>query len=200
MEPRIQYATAADGMNIAFWTLGEGTPLVYMPIPPFSHIQLEWEIPECRAWYERLAQDRTLVRYDGRGTGLSDRDVADYSLDGQMLDLKAVVDALRLDRFALLVSSHSGPVAIAYAARHPERVTHLILWCSVARGLDYLKGPQVQARLDLLRKDWNLYTETTAHALFGWSAGEPARPGGGAGQAEHHARGSAGRDSRGAQV
>jgi len=81
MEPCIQYAKTADGVSIAFWTLGEGMPLVHMPVFPFSQIQLEWQNPEYRSWYERLAKERKLVRYDARGTGLSDRDVTDYSLD-----------------------------------------------------------------------------------------------------------------------
>ena len=90
MEPRIQYAKTADGVNIAFWTLGEGVPVVQMSSLPFSHIQLEWQDPGWRRWYERLAEKRKLVRYDGRGTGLSDRNVADYSFDAHMLDLQAV--------------------------------------------------------------------------------------------------------------
>ena len=101
MEPRIQYAKTTDGVSIAFWTLGEGTPYVWMPMPPFSHIQLEWQNPRSRAQYERVAEKRKLVRYDGRGTGLSDREVTDFSLDAQMLDLEAVVDRLGLERFAL---------------------------------------------------------------------------------------------------
>ena len=70
MEPRIQYAKTADGVNIAFWTLGEGVPVVQMSSLPFSHIQLEWQDPGWRRWYERLAEKRKLVRYDGRGTGV----------------------------------------------------------------------------------------------------------------------------------
>jgi len=175
MEPQIRYAQTADDVSIAYWTLGTGTPLVYMPIPPFSHIQLEWEMPECRQQFERLSAQRMLVRYDGRGCGLSDRDVDSYSIDSQILDLEAVVDSLNLDRFALMVSSHWGPVGIAYAARNPERVANLILWCCNASGSEYFGGPQVEARIGLLKQDFELYTETTAHALYGWSLGEPAR-------------------------
>ena len=80
MEPRIQYAKTSDGVNIAYWTLGEGLPLVIMPAGIFSHIQLEWQAPELRRWYERLSETRRLVRYDDRGVGLSDRDVIDFSL------------------------------------------------------------------------------------------------------------------------
>ena len=87
MEPRIQYAQTADGVSIAFWTLGEGVPLVDMWASPFSHIQLEWSFPELRRFYERLAEKRKLVRYDPRGTGLSERNVTDYGLDAHMMDL-----------------------------------------------------------------------------------------------------------------
>jgi class 3 adenylate cyclase len=170
MEPRIQYAQTADGVSIAFWTLGEGMPFVQMPSFPFSHIQLEWQLPGWRRWYERLAEKRMLVRYDTRGTGLSDRDVTDFSLDALVLDLEAVVDRLGLERFALIGPLNSGPVAIAYAARRPEKISHLVLWCSYARGSNYYESPQVQALRALRDKDWEIYTETTAHALVGWSA------------------------------
>jgi class 3 adenylate cyclase len=125
--------------------------------------------------YERLARKRKLVRYDGRGSGLSDRDVADYSLDALMLDLEAVVDRTGLESFALWGVVDSGPVAIAYAARHPERVSHLILWCTYARGSDPLQLPETQGVLALLDKDWHLFTETFVHTMFGWFAGEQAR-------------------------
>jgi class 3 adenylate cyclase len=174
MEPRIQYAKTADGVSIAFWTLGEGTPFVEMPTMPMSHIQMEWQVPEWRRFYERLAEKRKLVRYDGRGAGLSDRDVTDYSLDALVLDLEAVVDHLGLERFALLGPSQSGPVAVAYAARHPERVSHLILWCSWARTRD-TASPQLRGWRRLLDVDWETYTETVAHSTMGWSVGEPAR-------------------------
>ncbi len=87
MEPSIQYAQTKDGVSIAFWTLGEGEPMVYMPSIPFTHVQLEWQYPGRRDWYERLAQHRKLVRYDTRGSGLSERNVTVYSLDTLVLDL-----------------------------------------------------------------------------------------------------------------
>jgi class 3 adenylate cyclase len=175
MEPRIQYAQTKDGVSIAFWTLGEGMPLVQMPNFPFSHIQLEWQVSEWRRWHERLAENGKLVRYDSRGTGLSDRDVTEFSLDSLALDLQAVVDRLGLERFALLAPVNSGPPGIAYAARHPERVSHLVLWCSWARGGDVWGSPQFQAFRALRDKDWELYTETVAHAYLGWSEAEAAR-------------------------
>jgi len=174
MEPRIQYAKTADGVNIAFWTLGDGTPLVHLPVL-FSHVQLEWQIAECRRWYESLAQNRKLVRYDVRGEGLSERNVTDLSLDALVLDVEGVVDRLGLEKFALLGLQHSGPPAIAYAARHPERVSHLLLWCAYARASDWVRSPQVQSVRALMGKDWAFYTKAAAHSILGWSAGEPTR-------------------------
>jgi class 3 adenylate cyclase len=170
MEPRIQYAKTADGVNIAFWTLGEGPPGVQMPNLPWSHIQLEWQLPGCGRWYEQVAENRKLVRYDGRGCGLSDRNAADYSVDAHMLDLQAVLESLGIQRFALVSSRAACPVAIAYAARHPEAVSHLVLWCPWV--------PQ-EARSQTFRAlreggDWELYTEAAAHAALGWLTDEEA--------------------------
>jgi class 3 adenylate cyclase len=174
MEPRIQYAKTSDGVSIAYWTLGDGTPLVHL-FTIMNHIQLEWELEECRHWYERLSENRRLVRFDIRGTGLSKRNVTEQSLDAWVLDLEAVVDRLGLERFALLGLMTSGPVAIAYAARHPERVSHLLLWCAFARASDWLAVPQIGALRASFDTDYTFYTEAAAHTLLGWSAGEPAR-------------------------
>jgi len=175
MEPRIQYAQTKDGVNIAFWTLGKGQPLVHMPSLPWSHIQQEWEMPGYRRWYERLAEKRMLVRYDGRGSGLSDRDVTDYSLDAHLSDLEAVVDRLSLENLALFGGFNTGPVAITYAARHQERVSRLVLWCTWARTSDAYQSPQLQAFRALRGEDWETYTETVSHASVGWSEPEEAR-------------------------
>jgi pimeloyl-ACP methyl ester carboxylesterase/DNA-binding CsgD family transcriptional regulator len=173
MEPRIQYATSSDGVSIAFWTLGEGTPLVYMAGGPWGHVEL-WDIPECRRWYERLAQKRMLVRYDLRGTGWSEREVPDYSLEALVADVEAVVDRLELDRFDMFGAFDAGPVAVAYAARHPERVSRLVLWCSWARSSD-IRSPRIRAWLGLIDQDWELMTDTCAHLALGWPAGEVGR-------------------------
>ena len=173
MEPRIQYAKTNDEVNIAYWTLGEGRPFVYMAGGPWNHIEL-WQVPECRRWYERLAPKRMLVRYDVRGTGLSDRNVADYSLEAHLLDVEAVVDRLGLDSFDLFGAADAGPVAIAYAARHPEHVSRLVLWCAWARTSD-ITSPRIQAWLGLIDQDWELMTDTCAHMVLGWSGGEVGR-------------------------
>jgi parallel beta-helix repeat protein len=129
MERPTQYARTRDGVKIAFTTKGSGTPFVEMPPIPFCHGAGPAEIPEWQAWDEELSRRGMLVMYDCRGTGMSDREVADYSLDGWVRDVDAVVDALRLDRFVLFApDSLAVPVAIAYAARNADRVSHLILW------------------------------------------------------------------------
>jgi len=170
MEPRIQYAQTADGVSIAFWTLGEGVPFVYMPMLPWSHLQLERQNPDWCRWYERLAEKRRLIRYDGRGTGLSDRNVADYSFDAHLLDLQAVVERLGLQRFVLSGSVAAAPIAIAYAARHPEAVSQLVLWCPWW----WARAARWNAFQAMIQGDWELYTEALAHAGYGWSAGEEA--------------------------
>jgi class 3 adenylate cyclase len=174
VEPRIQYAQTKDGVSIAFWTLGEGTPVVSIPWFP-SHAQLRWKVPEMRRLNERMAQGRRLISYDSRGTGLSDRDVTDFSLDAFMLDLDAVVGHLELERFALMGTLHTGMAAIVYAARHPERVTRLLLWGSFARMPDVLGTPALQAARTLRDSDWKLFTETLGHYGFGLAEGEQAQ-------------------------
>jgi class 3 adenylate cyclase len=174
MEPRIQYAQTADGVSIAFWTLGEGMPFVDMPPVPFSHAQLEWQLPEIRHWYERLAKNRRVIRYDGRGTGMSDRDIPDLSLDSLVSDLEAVTDYLALPQFVIFAPFNSGPLAIAYASRHPDRVARLVLWCTYARGTDAFHSPFMRAQRAIVDLDWHLFAEAAAHDRMGWSVGEPA--------------------------
>lgn len=99
-----------------------------------THVELDWESPLWKPWWTELGSHHQLVRFDQRGCGLSDREVDRFDLDAWVADLEAVVDALGLDRFPLLGMSQGGPVAIAYAARHPDRVSHLVLYGSYVRG------------------------------------------------------------------
>ncbi len=175
MGPRIQYAKTSDGVSIAFWTLGKGEPSVHMPAFPWSHIQLEWQMPALRHLYSRLAQRGCTVGYDARGTGSSDRKATDFSLDAHLLDLEAVVDRLQLDRFALLGRANSAPVAVAYAVRNPERVSRLVLFTPHPGGQQLYKGTSSGRAFGALREiDFRILTETVAHELLGWEAGEAA--------------------------
>ena len=174
MEPRIQYAQTKDGVSIAFHMAGKGPTLVAMPWASFTHVHLEWQRPNLRRSLDRLAMRSQLVRYDGRGTGLSQRNLSGFSPGAPLLDLQAVVDRLDVEQFALYGPHYSGLTAIAYAALNPHRVSHLILRNTFARGSDFARSPQAQAFAALIDKDWEMYTENVARVLWGWSAGEEA--------------------------
>ena len=134
MEQQIRFCTASDGVRIAYAAVGEGPPLVYVCGWP-QHLELEWETPFSRGFLEALADGFTLIRYDMRGGGLSDREVSDFSLESLTTDLEAVVDHLNLDRFPLLsLGILAGPIAIRYAAEHSERVSQMILCSAFLRG------------------------------------------------------------------
>ncbi len=173
MEPHLRYATTADGVSIAYCEAGAGTPFVAAHVPPFSNIEVEFREWE---WYRIMASRRRLIRFDTRGSGCSQRDAADYRVDAMALDIAAVVDALGLDRFVLYGEQHGAPVAIAYAARNPERVSHLVLHDGAASGEEYFAHPRWQSLLSLLeRGDWELFTDTWALGQMGWDLAGVAR-------------------------
>ena len=170
MEPRIQYVQTADGVSVAYWTLGEGAPLVMTSPLQWSHIALEWEIPNLRGWYERLAQGRMLVRYDIRGHGMSERNVEDFSLDALVSDVEAVIGRLDLERVDLVGLGGPGHILIAFAARYPQSVSRLVLWGVQVHHRDDLGRPgRLAALLSLAERDWDLAVESWAHAEIGWS-------------------------------
>jgi class 3 adenylate cyclase len=169
MGPQVRYAQTADDVSIAYWSYGEGPVLVETPLTPFSHIEMEWENPHIRRWYERLGQMVTVVRYDGRGTGLSQRGVGDVSLEAHVRDLEAVIDQIGPNPVALMGVFHSGPPAITYAARNPGRVSHLVLWCAYLSGADYWKAAQAEGLRALRQTDYRLFLRTGAHELIGWA-------------------------------
>ena len=133
MRQEIRFCSAADGARLAYAVHGRGTPLV-RTATWLTHLEFDWESPVWRHWLEGLAEGHTVLRYDERGCGLSDRDVRDVSLDARVADLEAVVDATGIERFALLGMSQGGPAAVVFAARHPERVSRLVLFATYARG------------------------------------------------------------------
>jgi len=164
MEQQIRFCTTSDGVCIAYATLGSGPPLVYIP-GWLSHLELDWRDPSARALFEQLAMERQLVRYDKRGTGLSDRNVGDYSLDAQVRDLETIVEQLQLGRTALLACCQGGPIAIRYAVLHPENVCALILYGTYHSGKRWRGDePGVAAAIaSLIRADWGRYGSS---ALF----------------------------------
>jgi pimeloyl-ACP methyl ester carboxylesterase/DNA-binding CsgD family transcriptional regulator len=158
MKQTIQFCTSRDGVRIAFATAGHGPPVVRVN-NWFTHLEIDWDSPVWRHWTEAIAQRRLLIRYDPRGSGLSDRDVTDFSLDAWVADLKAVVDGAGLRRFPLVGLCQGGVVAIAYAARHPERVSRLVLYSAYLHGA-YVNGvaekpaKQAQALAQMIEIGW----------------------------------------------
>jgi pimeloyl-ACP methyl ester carboxylesterase/DNA-binding CsgD family transcriptional regulator len=152
-----RFCTAPDGVGLAYAIDGDGPPLVKAS-NWMTHLDYERESPVWRHWVRELSRRHTLIRYDERGCGLSDRQFDGApTLDTYVGDLTAVVDAAGFERFALLGMSGGGPTAIEYAAANPERVSHLVLYGTWARGR-YLRGERdvEQSRLliDLMRVGW----------------------------------------------
>jgi pimeloyl-ACP methyl ester carboxylesterase/DNA-binding CsgD family transcriptional regulator len=129
---RIGFATAGDGVRIAYAVSGRGPALVIVP-HWFTHLELDWDSPVRRHWIAALSAGNTVIRYDLRGTGLSDRDVDVQSLDVWLDDLAAVLDAAGADECALLGVCQAGPIAVAFAARQPAHVRALVLYGTYAR-------------------------------------------------------------------
>lgn len=155
---QIRFCTARDGTRLAYATIGSGPPLV-KAANWLSHLDYDWESPVWRHWLVELSRRFHLVRYDERGCGLSDWDISRFRFTDWVEDLETVVDALGLDRFPLLGISQGGPVAIAYAVRHPERVSHLVLLGSYARGRRKRARTRdeqelTEARINLIRLGW----------------------------------------------
>lgn len=155
---RIHFCRARDGVRIAYAVSGSGPPLV-KPAHWLTHVEHDWDSAVWRHWLRELSSSGTLIRYDERGCGLSDHDIADFSFESWVSDLEAVVDAEGLERFSLLGMSQGCAVAIAYAARHPERVISLVLYGGYACGRNHrphTPRQEIEATLlrDLIRAGW----------------------------------------------
>jgi pimeloyl-ACP methyl ester carboxylesterase/DNA-binding CsgD family transcriptional regulator len=150
----IRFCTAPDGVRLAYSVHGRGPPLVRVATW-LTHLELDWESPVWRHWLDRLGERHTVVRYDERGCGLSDAEVGEPSVETWVGDLEAVVDATGLERFALLGVSQGAAIAVAYAARHPERISDLVLYGGYARGRR-LRGQREQeaALVAAIRAGW----------------------------------------------
>jgi pimeloyl-ACP methyl ester carboxylesterase/DNA-binding CsgD family transcriptional regulator len=133
MHQQIRFCTSTDGVKLAYALSGDGAPLA-MCAPWLTHLEHQWKSLAWRPWLEAFSEGFTLLRYDARGCGLSDRDVADVSFESWVRDFERVVDAAGFERFALLGTCQGGPTAIEYAARHPERVSRIVLYGTYARG------------------------------------------------------------------
>jgi pimeloyl-ACP methyl ester carboxylesterase/DNA-binding winged helix-turn-helix (wHTH) protein len=153
----VTFCRTGEGINLALATVGVGAPLIKVA-NWLTHIEYDWESPIWSPLLQHLAERCRLVRYDGRGNGLADRDVADISFDAFVRDLEAVVEATGVNRAAILGISQGAAVAVAYAVLHPERVSKLILYGGYAQGRNK-RGSAAEAEmaaafLAILRHGW----------------------------------------------
>jgi TolB-like protein/pimeloyl-ACP methyl ester carboxylesterase/Tfp pilus assembly protein PilF len=159
-EQRIAYCTTRDGVRIAYATSGQG-PLIVRVLGWFTHLEREWAWPELRALWERLAASLAVVRYDGRGIGLSDRWTGEFTEETRQRDLEAVLDAAGGGPAALFGISEGGWTAAQFAVEHPARVSHLVIYGGYARGMTSRASydpEEDRALLTLMRKGWGRET------------------------------------------
>lgn len=152
----IQFCTTADGVRIAYSVIGSG-PVLVRVLGHFTHLEMEWEWPDLRHFWERLAERFTVVRYDGRGIGLSDRYDGEFTEEARQSDLDAVMTDIGAESAILLGISEGGWTAAIYANQHPERVERLVLYGSYCRGAKGRPGYDAEedaALVTLIRKGW----------------------------------------------
>src|SRR5438876_4731488 len=174
LQPEIHYATTADGVRIAYYTRGQGPPLVRVRVM-FSHLTAELTLGiEAPGWRD-ASRISTVVRYDHRGFGLSDRAAPDFSLDAMCLDLEAVVASLGLRRFYIVADLvHGSLIAINCANRHPEQVVRMALYSAATRiPADW--HDRASQLLKTFRGDWRSFTESFAQYVRGWERQEDAK-------------------------
>jgi pimeloyl-ACP methyl ester carboxylesterase len=170
--PPIQYTRTTDGVSIAYSTVGEGKGVVYMQGVPTRHFSLLWKLSaDDRQLAQQVAAlGRRWVMFDPRGMG-SSAPVDSFSLDGFVADLEAVADELGLSQFDLIGQTYSNPIAVEYAVRHPDRVSHLVLQYPFLRSAEALDTPAMSAARALREQDWTVYTGAVMHILFGNQSG-----------------------------
>ncbi len=157
LRQEVHFCTTIDGVRIAYAEVGQGPPLVRTG-HWLTHLEFDWESPVWSPFLHAIAAEHRLIRYDARGSGLSDREVEDISFEAFVRDLETVVEATGLTRFPLLGMSQGCAVSIAYAVRHPERVSRLVLYGGFARGRKKRGSPEESASSDavvtLMRQGW----------------------------------------------
>jgi DNA-binding winged helix-turn-helix (wHTH) protein/pimeloyl-ACP methyl ester carboxylesterase len=156
LRQEVHFCTASDGTQIAYASVGQGSPVI-KTANWLNHLEYDWESPIWSPLFQAIAAEHQLIRYDARGNGLSDWDVSEMSFDAFVRDLETVVEAVGVERFALFGISQGCAMSIAYAVRYPERVSHLVLYGSFARGRKK-RSPEATANSDalitLIRQGW----------------------------------------------
>ena len=153
LRQEVRYCKLSGGLKIAWTSTGSGYPLV-RALGWFTNLDVEWNSPISSPFWVMLGNRFRLIRYDGRGMGLSDRDVGEFSAESRLEDLETVIEASGVEKFALMGLSEGGTTAIAYAAKHPERVSHLIVWGSYLVTPDAEDIPQFGVIARQIPKYW----------------------------------------------
>ncbi len=178
-DQEIRFCTTTDGVRLAYSVIGTG-PFLVRALGHFTHLEMEWEWPALRRFWQLLAERNTVVRYDGRGIGLSDPYTGDFSEETRQLDLDAVFDAAGIEKATLLGISEGGWTAATYAIQHPELITHLILYGAYCRGALARPGYDPQedhALVTLIRKGWGRDTPEFRQIFTSQFFGSDADPG-----------------------
>jgi len=148
----IRFCTTPDGYRLAYSRFGKGPTSVLRTGNWVSHLEVEWDSPMHQPFLRDLSNEFELVVYDGRGTGLSDRHASDFSLDSMVEDMEAVADANALEKFAIVAYSQSCAVAVAYAVRHPERVSRMVLYGGFLH--NFRTAAEIDAMATLFSQTW----------------------------------------------
>ena len=168
MEPQIQYVKTEDGVSIAYYAIGhaigQGPATLYLLMPQ-SHLEVEWQIGAFRTRFTAAAQRSTFIRLDPRGFGLSDRDPDDFAIDSFVLDIEAVVDRLGLDKLRIYSIAYATMPALVYTARHPDKVTHLVLHPPATSGRD-MSNERLDKLWELAKVDRELAMETAVRTIM----------------------------------
>jgi pimeloyl-ACP methyl ester carboxylesterase/DNA-binding CsgD family transcriptional regulator len=166
MKQSIRFCTTTDGVKLAYAVSGEGPPLV-MSATWLQHLEHQWRSLAWRPWLDAFTREHKVLRHDSRGCGLSDRDIRDLSFETWVRDLERVVEAANFQRFAMVGTCWGGPIAIEYAARHPEKVTHLVLYGTYARGTQQRgNSPHAAERARVMRDITRLGWAQEDHAFL----------------------------------
>ena len=159
-QQQIRYCTTSDGVSVAYATVGTG-PYIVRVLGHFTHLEAEWEWPDMRRFWEHLAERHTVVRYDGRGIGLSDPYAGEFTEETRQRDLDAVLTAIGSEKAVLMGVSEGGWTAATYAVEHPAQISHLILYGAYCRGAQARPGfdpEEDRALVTLIRKGWGRNT------------------------------------------
>lgn len=153
----VRYCISGDGTSIAYAEVGKGYPLVFAG-SWMTHLEKEWDNPALGPYMSHLAEDFTVIRYDQRGNGMSDWDGVDISFEKMVDDLETVIDQFEFEKLAIFGASQAASVSIAYARRHPRKISHLVLYGGYARGRrrrgNAEAAAESEALVTLIRQGW----------------------------------------------